>query len=178
MVTGNPGKAAEVAAFFHGTVEIEYVSVDLPEPRSDNVSEIAREKGRYAYGLLKKPVIVDDTGLFIRSLNGFPGPFAAYVQKTLGNPGILTLMHGISDRSASFVTAIAYTDRAETRVFTGILDGMIAIAPHGSHGFGYDPIFEVESQTTLADMSLEEKSRISHRAKALVAFRDWFVGLR
>jgi XTP/dITP diphosphohydrolase len=174
MVTSNAGKAEEVAAFFRGALEIDHVTIDLPEHRSDDVGEIAREKARYAYRQLNVPVIVDDTGLFIHALNGFPGPYAAYVQHTLGNSGILTLMEGKTDRSARFITAIAYADQSGIRVFSGTLEGKIAIAPRGYNGFGYDPVFEVGSKT-LAELSMEQKSRMSHRARALTAFHDWFM---
>jgi len=174
MVTSNAAKAEEVAAFFHGALEIDHVAIDIPEHRSDDVSDIAREKARYAFRQLNVPIIVDDTGLFIHALNGFPGPYAAYVQHTLGNNGILSLMDGKSDRSARFITAISYADRSGILVFSGTLEGKIAIAPRGCNGFGYDPVFEVGSMT-LAELSMEEKSRMSHRARALTAFHDWFM---
>jgi len=174
IVTSNAHKAAEVAAFFSGDVEVTHVALDIPEHRSDDVGEIAEGKAQYAYEQLKTPLIVDDTGLFIDALNGFPGPYAAFVLNTIGNTGILKLMDGVTDRSARFMTAISYADEEGTRVFKGTIEGKITHAPRGSDGFGYDPIFAVENKT-LAELSLEEKSRISHRARALTAFHDWFM---
>ena len=174
MVTGNPNKAAEVAAFFEGALEVTHVSLDLPEHRSDDVGEIARGKAEFAYRELQTPLIVDDTGFFIDALNGFPGPYAAYVLHAIGNAGILKLMEGRADRSARFTTAIAYTDERGTRVFTGTINGCITDCPRGSGGFGYDPIFAMGSKT-LAELPIGEKSRISHRAKALSAFHEWFM---
>jgi XTP/dITP diphosphohydrolase len=174
VVTSNRNKAAEVAAFFKGVVEVGHIPLDIPEIRSDEVGEIARSKAEYAYGKLKIPLIVDDTSLSIEALNGFPGPYAAYVQQTIGNTGILNLMKGRQDRTARFTTAIAYADENGIHVFKGILDGRIGITPRGGAGFGYDPIFEIREQT-LAEIRMEEKSRISHRAKALADFRDWFL---
>jgi XTP/dITP diphosphohydrolase len=174
MVTGNANKAAEVSAFFQGSVEITHISLDLPEYRSDDVGEIARGKAQYAYSQLKTPLIVDDTGFFIDALNGFPGPYAAYVLHSIGNPGILKMMEGIPDRTARFTTAIAFADGQGVHVFKGTIDGYITYAPRGNGGFGYDPIFDAGGRT-LAEISLEEKSRISHRARALGAFHDWFV---
>ena len=173
-MTGNTHKVAEVAAFFRDIAEITHVSLDLPEHRSEDVREIARGKAQYAYEHLKTPLIVDDTGLFINALNGFPGPYAAYVLNSIGNTGILKLMAGREDRNARFVTAIAFADGNGVRVFAGILEGRIASAPRGTCGFGYDPIFET-GEKTLAEIPLEEKSGISHRARALTAFHDWFV---
>ena len=173
-MTGNAHKAAEVAVFFQGIAEITHVSLELPEYRSDDVGEIASGKAAYAYGQLKTPLIVDDTGFFIDALNGFPGPYAAYVLNSIGNSGILKLMEGVTDRNARFVTAIAFADTRGIHVFKGMIDGRIASAPRGTGGFGYDPIFET-GEMTLAEIPLEEKSRISHRARALAAFHDWFL---
>jgi len=171
VVTGNPNKAKEVAAFFSGKLEVDHIRLECPEFRHDDVGEIAREKARFAYERLKVPLIVDDTAFSIDALQGFPGPYAAYVLNTIGNEGILRLLKGIADRNAHFLTAIAYADDSGVRVFTGRIDGKI-VDPRGGGGFGYDPIFEWEG-TTLAELPLPVKSRISHRARALVAFRDW-----
>ena len=174
IVTSNAHKAEEVAAFFSERVEVTHVALDIPEHRSNDVGEIAQGKALYAYEQLKTPLMVDDTGLFIDALNGFPGPYAAFVLNTIGNTGILKLMEGVPDRSARFTTAIAFADESGARVFKGTIEGQITHAPQGSGGFGYDPIFAVEDKT-LAELTLEEKSRISHRARALGAFHDWFM---
>lgn len=174
VVTGNAGKAAEVAAFFGGLLEVDHIALEIPEHRSSDVGEIARGKARYAYSLLNTPLIADDTGFFIDALGGFPGPYAAYVQNSIGNAGILKLMAGISDRSARFTTGIAYADEHGIEVFTGTLEGTIVHSPRGQNGFGYDPIFET-GEKTLAEIPLTDKSKISHRGRALSAFHDWFV---
>jgi len=174
VVTSNPNKAHEVAAFFSGAVSVTHVALECPELRSDDVSEIARGKAGYAYGELGSPLIVDDTAFEIDALNGFPGPYAAYVLDSIGNAGILKLMEGVQDRSASFTTAIAFADADEIEVFSGTIHGTITLAPRGREGFGYDPIFECNGKT-LAEIPLAEKSRVSHRAKALGAFHDWFI---
>ena len=177
VVTGNAHKAVEVAAFFGDSIEVVHVALDIPEYRSDDVAEIAREKARYAYEHLSTPLIVDDTAFCIDALNGFPGPYAAYVLRAIGNTGILKLMDGVRDRNAHFTTAIAYADETGIRVFPGTLHGQIIPVPRGTGGFGYDPIFEVGGRT-LAELPLAEKSRQSHRALALAAFRDWFVNMK
>lgn len=174
VVTSNTHKAVEVAAFFTGIAEIEHVSLDIPEYRYPKVREIAEEKARDAYRALRRPVIVDDTGFFIDALNGFPGPNAAYVFETIGNQGILKLMNGETDRRAHFETVIAYASKEEVRSFQGIIEGTI-VPPKGREGFGYDPIFLYEGRT-LAEIPLDEKSTVSHRARALTAFRAWITG--
>jgi XTP/dITP diphosphohydrolase len=177
MVTSNAGKAAEVAAFFGGLLEVDHVALEVPEHRSNDIAEIARGKARYSYSQLNTPLIVDDTGFFIDALGGFPGPYAAYVLNSIGNAGILKLMDGKSDRDARFTTGIAYADECGIEVFTGTLGGKIALYPRGNNGFGYDPIFEL-GEKTLAEYSMGEKTRISHRAKALSSFHDWFTMVR
>ncbi|HEU17286.1 MAG TPA: RdgB/HAM1 family non-canonical purine NTP pyrophosphatase, partial [Methanolinea sp.] len=172
VVTSNPHKAREIGIYLAGCMEVMHVNLEIPEYRDDDVAEIARRKAEYAYRVIKKPLIVDDTAFSIDALSGFPGPYAAYVQNTIGNGGILKLMDGISDRRAHFETAIAYADQDGVRVFKGRIDGTIVLE-RGDEGFGYDPIFEWQGRT-LAELSVEEKSGISHRARALSALRNWF----
>ncbi|WP_414674912.1 RdgB/HAM1 family non-canonical purine NTP pyrophosphatase [Methanoregula sp.] len=174
MVTGNANKAREVAAFFDGSLEVRHEALDIPELRSEDLGKIARAKAQYAYDHFRRPLIVDDTAFSIDSLKGFPGPYAAYVLSTIGNKGILKLMEGIQERNARFTTAIAYADDTGIEVFSGTIEGRIIQEGRGRGGFGYDPIFEVDGKT-LAEMPLEEKSLISHRARALASFRDWFM---
>jgi XTP/dITP diphosphohydrolase len=173
-VTSNVNKAIEIAAFFGETVEVKHIALDIPECRSDNIGEISRGKAAYAYNLIQKPLIVDDTGFSIHDLKGFPGPYAGYVLQTIGNSGILKLMEGKTDRGAQFTTAIAFADDRGIKVFTGTVHGSITLSPRGRAGFGYDPIFEMNGKT-LAEIPLEEKSSISHRATALLAFRNWYL---
>jgi len=173
VVTSNPNKAREVAAFFQGELEVEHVNLECPEFRHSDVGEIARGKAAFAFDQLNRPLIVDDTAFSVKALRGFPGPYAAYVLDTLGYPGILRLLDGVEERGASFETAIAYADGKGIRIFRGLVEGVIIRSPRGSGGFGYDPIFEVEGRT-MAEMPIDEKNRISHRARALSAFGEWW----
>jgi XTP/dITP diphosphohydrolase len=171
VVTSNAHKAQEVATYFSGVLEVEHIPLECPEFRHPDVGEIAREKAAFAYRALNRPLIVDDTAFSVDALSGFPGPYAAYVHDTIGNAGILKLMEGVQNRGAHFETAIAFAREDGIRIFRGILRGKI-VAPRGTEGFGYDPIFAWEGRT-LAEIPLAEKSRISHRARALEAFRAW-----
>ena len=173
MVTSNPHKAREVAAFFKGELEVEHVNLECPEFRHPDVREIAKGKAQFAFDWLGRPLIVDDTAFSVKALRGFPGPYAAYVLDTIGYQAILRLLEGQEERGASFETAIAYADRDGIRIFRGTIEGVITSSPRGREGFGYDPIFEVDGKT-LAELSLEEKSRVSHRARALSAFGEWW----
>jgi len=160
-----------MGVYLEGYMEVEHVRLEIPEYRDDDVGEIAKKKGEFAFRIIKRPLIVDDTAFSIDALNGFPGPYAAYVQNTIGNSGVLKLMSGIEDRNAHFETAIAYVDHQGVRIFRGRINGTI-VPERGDEGFGYDPIFEWEGRT-LAELPMKEKSRISHRARALSAFRKW-----
>ena len=174
MVSSNPDKVREVAEFFGNTLEVTHVSLDIPELRSDDVTEISRQKAHYAFDRLLSPLIVDDTVFCIDALKGFPGPYAAYVLHTIGNAGILKILRDVENRNAHFTTAIAFADSDGIRVFSGTVGGRIVTIPRGREGFGYDPIFEIGGRT-LAEFPIEEKNKISHRAVALTSFRDWFM---
>ncbi|WP_243668731.1 Kae1-associated serine/threonine protein kinase, partial [Methanoculleus chikugoensis] len=116
-----------------GVLTVEHVALECPEFRHADVGgEIARGKAEFAYKTLSRPLIVDDTGLFVDALGGFPpGPYAAYVHDTIGNAGILKLLEGVEDRNARFETAIAFAREDGIRVFRGgVLHGTI-VAPRG-----------------------------------------------
>ncbi|HJJ32175.1 MAG TPA: XTP/dITP diphosphatase [Methanocorpusculum sp.] len=174
VVTGNAGKAKEVASFFAGITEVDHVSVEMIEPQDADLAEVARSKAKQAFCALKRPLIVDDTGLFVDALNGFPGAYAAFVQDSIGNAGMLKLLAGVSNRSAYFETVIAYADENGIEIFSGRVNGEITGEERGYEGFGYDPIFAVGDKT-LAEMTLAEKNLVSHRSRALTAFRDWYI---
>ncbi len=171
VVTSNRHKAQEIAEYFKGIADVEHVALECPEIRHDDVTKVAAEKAAFAFSVLQKPVMVDDTSFCIKALNGFPGTCAAYVFRTIGNAGILQLLEGSPERGAYFETALAFADRDEIKVFSGRIDGEI-VNPRGERGFGYDPIFEFEGKT-LAELGSREKSLASHRARALTSLRSF-----
>lgn len=124
---------------------------------------------------MKKPLIVEDSGLFIQSLNGFPGAYSAWVQKKIGNSGILKLLAGSPDRSAYFKSCVAYADRRGVRKFCGEVRGSICGMERGKGGFGYDPIFVPEGWTKTFAESETLKNRLSHRTNAFTAFARWYT---
>jgi XTP/dITP diphosphohydrolase len=149
------------------------------EIQSDSLSEIAQASAIDAFKRCNLPVIVEDAGLFIDALKGFPGPYAAYVYKTISNPGLLKLMENVKDRKAVFQSAIAYYDGQSAPVcFEGEAAGRIASDERwgtGKSGFGFDPIFEPSgSKKTFAEMTIEEKNGFSHRANAIRKFAEWY----
>jgi len=124
----------------------------------------------------KSPMIVEDAGLFINTLNGFPGPYSSYVYRTLGIDGTIKLINDKDDKKAEFRSIVAFGDSSIIKTFQGVVRGMISIQPRGRSGFGFDPIFVPKgSEKTFAEMSLEDKNRYSHRAIALKKFARWYV---
>lgn len=149
------------------------------EIQSENLAEIAGTSALGAYKETRLPVIVEDAGLFIDALKGFPGPYAAYVYKTIGNAGLLKQMQNLLNRQATFRSVIAYCDNQSGAVtcFEGEAKGKITHTQRRSSrsAFGFDPIFQPEgADRTFAEMTLEEKNRFSHRAKALKKFAEWY----
>lgn len=177
LVTQNKHKLAELRPLFEKFgVSFETTSVEKFEIRADDVEAVAHEAAITAYDALKRPVVLDDTGLFVDALNGFPGTYSAYVLKAIGNAGILRLMNNIDERAAKFVTAVGYADGDAIQTFVGVMSGNIARTPAGEEGFGYDPIFVPQGETrTYAQLSLSEKVNISHRTKAFRKFLDWYT---
>ncbi|HIH87393.1 MAG TPA: RdgB/HAM1 family non-canonical purine NTP pyrophosphatase, partial [Methanosarcinales archaeon] len=122
---------------------------------------------------LEKPVMVDDSGIFIEALNGFPGPYSRYVEDHLGNQNVLKLMGGVANRKAVFRTAVGYCEPGGgPHTFTGEVEGTIAFEERGMNGFGYDPIFRYNDRT-FGELKDIEKNRISHRANAMRKFASW-----
>jgi XTP/dITP diphosphohydrolase len=167
----------------HG-VSVGMLRVKSLEIQSESLIEIAKSSALDAFGKINLPMIVEDAGLFIDALNGFPGPYAAYVYKTISNEGLLRLMEDIKNRSARFQSVIAYCSR-ETEsplCFEGEAVGEITEEEkrgNGSSGFGFDPVFKpVSSNRTFAEMSLAEKNRFSHRANAFHKFAEWYERFR
>ena len=148
------------------------------EIQSADIMEVARFASSYAAKKYERPLIVEDTGLFIDALGGFPGPYASFVFRSIGSEAILRLLGGgEEERRATFRSAVAYCEPGGVpRVFRGTIVGAIAKRAAGRRGFGFDPIFIPAGQTlTLAQLSIDEKCRISHRAEAATKFGEWYV---
>ena len=177
LMTQNQHKLTELRPLFERFgVSFETTSVEKFEIRADDVEAVAHKAAIAAYNALKRPVVLDDSGLFVDALNGFPGTYSAYVLKAIGNAGILRLMNNIDERTAKFVTAVGYAAGDAIQTFVGVMPGYITRTPAGEEGFGYDPIFIPQGETrTYAQLSLSEKVNISHRTKAFRKFLNWYT---
>jgi XTP/dITP diphosphohydrolase len=138
------------------------------------LEENALQKAREVFQATGLPALADDTGLFVVALSGLPGvntarfagPEASYADNVAL---LLERMEGARDRRASFRSVVALVADGTELWAEGALSGRIVRAPRGSGGFGYDPVFELDSGVTLAELGPDEKNRLSHRARALNA---------
>lgn len=179
VVTRNKHKVNEILSIISGgSIEFYWLDMEKLEIQSSRLENISLYAARYAFEIARRPLVVDDSGLFIDALNGFPGPYSSYVYKTLGIEGILKLMEGEKNRRACFKTSAALILPPLEKVFTGKTCGTITHSPRGSGGFGFDPIFVPEgANRTYAEMSVEEKNMISHRGKAFRALASYLERL-
>src|SRR3989304_10433501 len=132
------------------------------EIQSDSLEDIAKTSVTCAFRRCHLPLIVEDAGLFVEALKGFPGPYAAYVYKTISNPGLLKLMEKVENRKATFRSSIAYCDgQSAPRCFEGEVHGEIVYDERcgtGRSGFGFDPLFPPTGKgKTFSAMTVEEK---------------------
>jgi len=183
FATGNVNKFKEVKSILskYG-IAVGMLKLKGDEIQSDNLQKIAEHSAMYAYQKSGLPIFVEDAGLFIEALSGFPGPYAAYVYKTIHNRGLVKLMEGIQDRRAAFRSVISYCDEesaSKPLSFEGESRGIITASERraeGKGGFGFDPIFQPEgSDKTFAEMTITEKNGYSHRARAIRKFAEWYI---
>jgi len=180
FVTGNIHKFNEARLILaEYKVATAMLKIEAVEIQDDNLENIAKASATDAVEKCGLPIIVEDAGLFIEALNGFPGPYSSYVYRTIGTKGVLKLMKNVNEREAHFQSVVAFCSPEETpRCFHGKVKGKISNEERGSSGFGFDPIFEPSGrEKTFAEMSTTEKNKYSHRAKALRKFARWYKSL-
>ncbi|MBR3520681.1 MAG: non-canonical purine NTP diphosphatase [Paludibacteraceae bacterium] len=177
FATNNSHKVDEVKNKLGGLFEIKTLSEvgcveDIPET-SDTLRGNAGQKSHYLYDRFHCDCFADDTGLEVEALNGAPGVYSA----RYAGPGkdseanidkLLSELEGKENRRARFRTVISLILDGEEYTFEGIVNGTILTERHGSHGFGYDPVFQPDGYNcSFAELSMEEKNKISHRGKAI-----------
>ncbi len=171
FVTSNLGKVREAEAVLGRPVQ--HRAVDLPEVQSLDLVEVVRSKARAAVARLDRPVLVEDTGLELVGLGGFPGPLVRWMLSTVGADGIARVAYAFDDQRAVARCLLCATD-GDTEVFgEGVVHGRIAQVPRGTRGFGWDSVFEpdVPGERTYGEMSEAQKNSISHRRRAFEALR-------
>lgn len=183
FVSNNLNKYYEIKTMLNDKIiglELKFCKQDIIEIQDEKIEKIATEKAKSAYKIVKKPVLIEDDGLFINSLNGFPGQYSKFIFKSIGNKGIIRLLLGSSDRSAFFKSIFVYNDGIIAKVFYGKIKGKISSTiTHG--GWGYDPIFiplkgNNKKGITFAKLSqTNKKNELSHRRIAFYKFIKWFT---
>jgi len=178
FVTENIHKFDEARKLLAGyNIAVAMLKIKTSEIQDDDLEKIAEKGALDAVAKSHLPIIVEDAGLFIEALNGFPGPYSSYVYRTIGKEGILKMLKGRKDRKAQFRSIIAFCNQEKVvKTFQGIVEGTITEEVKGSGGFGFDPIFEPIEQPgkTFGELTTEEKNRLSHRACALRKFAEWY----
>lgn len=184
VATNNVGKIAELRQLLPSSIELltlAEMGIEAPDETGssfvDNALLKARNAAHHADG-----AIADDSGLAVDALDGEPGIRSARFSGIAAtdesnNRELLRRLHGVdrSRRGARFVSAAAYVSRdGDERVVEGSVNGVILTSPRGDHGFGYDPLFEIDDRDaaryagrTLAELTMDEKNEISHRARAV-----------
>jgi XTP/dITP diphosphohydrolase len=188
FITSNKGKFKEVEEKL-GTIagiELERMELEYPEVQADKLEDVVLF-GMDWLNLNGGPelsdhaVMIEDSGLFVDRLKGFPGVYSAFVHRTIGGfEAVLSLMEGDWDRRAHFETCIGFSVKGGMpRTFTGRCDGTLSKEAQGEHGFGYDPIFIPEGENrTFAEMETAEKNIFSHRSKAVKELKKYLLEIK
>lgn len=181
LATQNAHKVEELSALLgdrfhiHSISEL-HITEDIPETGMTLV-ENSMQKARFVAERFGVTCLADDSGLEVQALNGAPGVFSA---RYAGEPKndqancakLLVEMNGIKNRQARFVTVLTFHENGQFFQFEGEVAGEIIHEMRGQQGFGYDPLFMPSDESrTFAEMSLSEKNKIAHRARALEKFK-------
>jgi XTP/dITP diphosphohydrolase len=186
LATRNPGKIGEFRELLSG-FDVEIMGLDrfgpIPHAVEDgrDFEENAYKKALHTARVLGFPALADDSGLVVEALGGEPGVHSARyageeASDQVRNQKLLKAMEGVTNRKAAFVCVIAIAvPQGPALIYEGRCEGEIAAAMKGGNGFGYDPLFYYPpTGKTFAEMTSEEKNRVSHRGKAMQELRDEF----
>lgn len=178
FVTGNPDKLAEARRIWtagdagdRGLI-FEAVALELPEIQSLDLLEVLRAKGAEAFRRLRRPLVVEETGLEIEAFNGFPGPLVKWLLAALGPEGMARAALTVAEREGKSGAAVArcmtlYLDGDREIVGEGVERGTLVLPPRGGQGFGWDPVFLPEGESrTYGELPPTEKDRLGHRGQA------------
>jgi XTP/dITP diphosphohydrolase len=165
FVTSNTNKWQEAQRILG--FALERAELDLEELQAISVGAVALGKAKAAYARLRRPVIVEDAGVELLGLGGFPGPFIKYWEKLGGLTSICRAADGLGDRRVRAVCALGICSDRGCEVVIGSVDGLLSLHPRGHSGFGWDAVFVPQGEgRTFAEMTATEKDLRSHRRKA------------
>ena len=165
FVTGNPNKLAEAERLC--AHDLRSAEVDLPEIQSLDLAAVLEAKAEAAFGLLGRPVIVEETGLELAAMNGFPGPLVKWMLDAVGAEGIARAALALGDPGARARCMLLYRDAEVRHLAQGETAGRLVLPPRGDAGFGWDPVFQpAGEEQTYGEMAGAEKDRLGHRGRA------------
>ncbi len=176
LVTSNRHKFVEISNLFvKAGIQLEWVQKKYEEIQEDTTEMISYRSCAVVRKELKDDFFLEDTGLYVPSLHGFPGPYSSYVNTTIGYEGLQKLVAG-KESSAYFKTVVSLSIGDRIIQFGGILRGRISSEAAGSGGFGFDPVFVPDGQNlTLAEMDVVSKNRFSHRSRAVASMLGYLL---
>ena len=176
FASNNYNKYVEIQSVLQKySIDVYFSRTILTEIQSNFLIEIAIEKSRSAFEQISMPIIVEDDGLFIDELNGFPGQYSSYSFETIGNDGLIKLLINSKTRIAYFKSVFVFYDGNILQSFVGETKGKIAHRPMGK-GWGFDPMFVPDGiDLTFGQLHQENrKEEFSHRTQALIKFANWY----
>jgi len=172
VATSNPNKVKEIETILGRPVH--RLDIDLAEIQAVDVEEVIGEKARAAYAATGRPVLVEDTALYLNAWNGLPGALIRWFLSSVGNQGICRMLDAFADRGAEAKTCLGLFDGEQVHIFRGVVRGRIASQPRGAGGFGWDKIFIPDGwEQTFGEAGQAAKDAISMRRKAVEELRAW-----
>jgi non-canonical purine NTP pyrophosphatase (RdgB/HAM1 family) len=165
LVTGNPDKLVEAQRLCGHALAS--AAIDLPEIQSLDLAAVLALKAEEAFRRLGRPVIVEETGLELAAMNGFPGPLVKWMLDAVGARGIARAALALGDGTARARCMLLYFDGRRRVAAEGEIGGALVLPPRGDSGFGWDPVFQPAGEDrTYGEMTAAEKDRIGHRGRA------------
>ncbi len=159
-------------------IHLEQKALEIQEPDLGSIEAVSQHKARDAFMKIRGPVVAEDTGVYFDAYHDFPGLMAKRVYLGIGFPGLLALINAAGNKGARFRTAVCYYDGKIMKTFTGELKGTLltdAVSVEKDR-LPYEKIFVPEGHSSaLVNLPLDEKNRISHRAKATRGLGRWLA---
>lgn len=177
VVSSNERKLEELTKLLGNDFETETLQMEYPEIQHESSCEVTKAAAKALAEKLNKTVLVEDSGMFVDALKGFPGPWTKYSHNTIGNEGILKLMKGVKRRKAYYKSAVGVCSPGKKPLcFLGEEDGTIAMKIRGSKGWGQDPIFIPRgSKKTYGELGYPDGYH-PFRANAIKKMKEFFAG--
>ena len=175
LVTGNRNKVLEAERILGRPIRAE--AIDLPEIQALDIREVLKAKAEEAWQRIQRPLIVEDVGLELDALGGFPGPLVKWMLEAVGAEGIARTAVALGNPGVAARCVLLYADGEHQFFAEGLARGHMVLPPRGDGGFGWDPVVEAAGLgKTFAEMTGEEKDLHGHRGRAWRALLEQLEG--